>query len=202
MTIRSIPTNIRAGVAYLRRLIDRFNGSTSWPLRLQRRPRRGREISPHRASLRETRSYVRRIVSVTEMRVGPRQSIYKIVELIDRPRGAAVFGHGNLTALTSWSRTGNRPATISPRRFATDRRRAPFGHHFGQRPLCHVVNPIQPQRHQRRDRHRAEPAAPFSRNRNLGRVGLQGTWYSRAVVSSSNSCATARSRAASGACRW
>ena len=32
---------------------------------------------------RETRAYVKRIVSVTEVRVGPKRSIYKIVELID-----------------------------------------------------------------------------------------------------------------------
>ena len=39
----------------------------------------GREIPP----FRETLSYVRRIISVTPMQMGPNKLIYKIVELID-----------------------------------------------------------------------------------------------------------------------
>ncbi len=76
--------NIRAGVAYLRRLIDRFDGSTELALAAYNAgpgavEKYHRTVPPYR----ETRSYVRRIVSVTEVRVGPRRSIYKIVELID-----------------------------------------------------------------------------------------------------------------------
>ena len=76
--------NIRAGVAYLRRLIDRFDGNTELALAAYNAgpgavEKYHRTVPPYR----ETRSYVRRIVSVTEVRVGPRRSIYKIVELID-----------------------------------------------------------------------------------------------------------------------
>ena len=39
----------------------------------------GRKVPPYR----ETQAYVRKIVSVTEVRVGPRKVIYKIVELVD-----------------------------------------------------------------------------------------------------------------------
>jgi soluble lytic murein transglycosylase-like protein len=76
--------NIRAGVAYLRRLIDRFDGRTELALAAYNAgpgavERYHRTVPPYR----ETRAYVRRIVSVTEMRVGPKRTIYKIVELID-----------------------------------------------------------------------------------------------------------------------
>jgi soluble lytic murein transglycosylase-like protein len=76
--------NIRAGVAYLRWLLDRFDGKTELALAAYNAgpgavEKYGRTIPPYR----ETRSYVRRIVSVTELHVGPRRSIYKIVELID-----------------------------------------------------------------------------------------------------------------------
>jgi soluble lytic murein transglycosylase-like protein len=76
--------NIRAGVAYLRRLIDRFDGKTELALAAYNAgpgavEKYHRTVPPYR----ETQSYVRRIVSVTEVRVGPRRSIYKIVELID-----------------------------------------------------------------------------------------------------------------------
>jgi soluble lytic murein transglycosylase-like protein len=76
--------NIRAGVAYLRRLIDRFDGKVELALAAYNAgpgavERYGRTVPPYR----ETRSYVRRIVSVTEVIVGPKRKIYKIVELID-----------------------------------------------------------------------------------------------------------------------
>jgi soluble lytic murein transglycosylase-like protein len=76
--------NIRAGVAYLRRLIDRFDGRTELALAAYNAgpgavERYRRTVPPYR----ETRAYVQRIVSVTEVRVGPKRSIYKIVELID-----------------------------------------------------------------------------------------------------------------------
>jgi soluble lytic murein transglycosylase-like protein len=76
--------NIRAGVAYLRRLIDRFDGRTELALAAYNAgpgavEKYHRTVPPYR----ETRSYVQRIVSVTELRLGPKRSIYKIVELID-----------------------------------------------------------------------------------------------------------------------
>jgi soluble lytic murein transglycosylase-like protein len=76
--------NVRAGVAYLRKLIDRFDGRTELALAAYNAgpgavERYGREVPPYR----ETRNYVRRIVSVTEVRSGPHRRIYKIVELID-----------------------------------------------------------------------------------------------------------------------
>jgi soluble lytic murein transglycosylase-like protein len=76
--------NVRAGVAYLRTLIDRFDGRTELALAAYNAgpgavERYGRTVPPYR----ETRSYVRKIVSVTEVRTGPHRRIYKIVELID-----------------------------------------------------------------------------------------------------------------------
>jgi soluble lytic murein transglycosylase-like protein len=76
--------NIRAGVAYLRKLIDRFDGKTELALAAYNAgpgavEKYGRTIPPYK----ETQSYVRRIVSVTEVRIGPRKRIFKIVELID-----------------------------------------------------------------------------------------------------------------------
>jgi soluble lytic murein transglycosylase-like protein len=75
--------NIRAGVAYLRKLIDRFDGRTELALAAYNAgpgavEKYGRTIPPYR----ETQSYVRRIVSVTEVQIGPRKRIFKIVELI------------------------------------------------------------------------------------------------------------------------
>ena len=76
--------NIRAGVAYLRRLIDRFDGRTELALAAYNAgpgavEKYHRTVPPYR----ETRTYVQRIVSVTELRLGPKRSIYKVVELID-----------------------------------------------------------------------------------------------------------------------
>jgi soluble lytic murein transglycosylase-like protein len=76
--------NIRAGVAYLRRLIDRFDGRMELALAAYNAgpgavEKYNRTVPPYR----ETRAYVKRIVSVTEVRVGPKRSIYKIIELID-----------------------------------------------------------------------------------------------------------------------
>ena len=76
--------NIRAGVAYLRKLIDRFDGKTELALAAYNAgpgavEKYGRTIPPYK----ETQSYVRRIVSVTEVQIGPRKKIFKIVELID-----------------------------------------------------------------------------------------------------------------------
>jgi soluble lytic murein transglycosylase-like protein len=76
--------NIRAGVAYLRRLVDRFDGKMELALAAYNAgpgavEKYRRTVPPYR----ETRTYVKRLVSVTEVRVGPRRTIYKIVELID-----------------------------------------------------------------------------------------------------------------------
>lgn len=76
--------NIRAGVAYLRKLVDRFDGQTELALAAYNAgpgavEKYGRTIPPYR----ETQAYVRRIVSVTAMNLGPRKRIYKIVELAD-----------------------------------------------------------------------------------------------------------------------
>jgi len=97
--------NIRAGVAYLRRLIDRFDGKTELALAAYNAgpgavEKYHRTIPPYR----ETRSYVKRIVSVTEVRVGPRRSIYKIVELIDGrevPRYSDRKPEGNYELVTN-----------------------------------------------------------------------------------------------------
>jgi Transglycosylase SLT domain/Domain of unknown function (DUF4124) len=76
--------NIRAGVAYLKTLVDRFGGNTELALAAYNAgpgavEKYGRRIPPYR----ETQAYVRRIVSVTEVTLGPNKHIYKIVELVD-----------------------------------------------------------------------------------------------------------------------
>ena len=76
--------NIRAGVAYFRRLLDRYNQRVELALAAYNAgptavDRHGQRVPPYR----ETQAYVRRIVSVTPIAIGPRKIIYKIVELID-----------------------------------------------------------------------------------------------------------------------
>jgi soluble lytic murein transglycosylase-like protein len=76
--------NIRAGVAYFRLLLDRYNHKVDLALAAYNAgptavDRHGRRVPPYR----ETQAYVRKIVSVTPIAIGPRRVIYKIVELID-----------------------------------------------------------------------------------------------------------------------
>jgi hypothetical protein len=76
--------NIRAGVAYLRRLLDRYSNRVELALAAYNAgpgavDRHGERVPPYR----ETREYVRKITSVTAIPIGPKRVIYKIVELID-----------------------------------------------------------------------------------------------------------------------
>ena len=76
--------NIRAGVAYLRRLLDRYGHDLELALAAYNAgpgavDRYGQTVPP----FRETRDYVRKIKSVTAIDIGPRKVIYKIVEIID-----------------------------------------------------------------------------------------------------------------------
>ena len=76
--------NIRGGVTYFRRLLDRYDQKVELALAAYNAgpgavDRYGHQVPPYR----ETRNYVRKIVSVTPISIGPRRTIYKIVELID-----------------------------------------------------------------------------------------------------------------------
>jgi hypothetical protein len=96
--------NIRAGTAYLRRLLNRYDNRVELALAAYNAgpgavDRHGEQVPPYR----ETRDYVRRITSVTAIRLGPRRVIYKIVELIDGrevPRYSDKKPAGDYTVIT------------------------------------------------------------------------------------------------------
>jgi len=76
--------NIRGGVAYLRELLDRYDNQVELALAAYNAgpgavDKYGKQIPPYR----ETRDYVRRIKSVTPIRIGPKRVIYKIVEIVN-----------------------------------------------------------------------------------------------------------------------
>jgi soluble lytic murein transglycosylase-like protein len=76
--------NVRGGVAYLRRLLDRYDHRVELALAAYNAgpgavDRYGQTVPPYR----ETRDYVRKVASVTPIRVGPTRIIYKIVEIVD-----------------------------------------------------------------------------------------------------------------------
>jgi soluble lytic murein transglycosylase len=78
--------NIRGGTAYLRRLLDRFEGNEELALAAYNAgpgavERYGQTVPPYR----ETRDYVRRVKGQTEVLAtrAPRIAIYKVVEIIN-----------------------------------------------------------------------------------------------------------------------
>jgi soluble lytic murein transglycosylase-like protein len=76
--------NIRGGVQYLRQLLDRYDNQVELALAAYNAgpgavDKYGGRVPPYR----ETRDYVRRIKSVTPIRIGPKRVIYKIVEIIN-----------------------------------------------------------------------------------------------------------------------
>jgi soluble lytic murein transglycosylase-like protein len=96
--------NIRAGVAYLRRLLDRYENRVELALAAYNAgpgavDKYGERIPPYR----ETQNYVRKIKSVTAISVGPKRVIYKIVEIIDGrevPRYSDARPDGNYHVVT------------------------------------------------------------------------------------------------------
>jgi len=96
--------NIGAGVAYLRRLMDRYDGRVELALAAYNAgpgavDKYGETVPPYQ----ETRNYVRKIKSVTPISLGGRRVIYKIVEIVDGrevPRYSDEKPEGDFTVVT------------------------------------------------------------------------------------------------------
>jgi hypothetical protein len=96
--------NIGAGVAYLRRLMDRYDGRVELALAAYNAgpgavDKYGETVPPYQ----ETRNYVRKIKSVTPISLGARRVIYKIVEIVDGrevPRYSDEKPEGDYTVVT------------------------------------------------------------------------------------------------------
>jgi soluble lytic murein transglycosylase-like protein len=76
--------NIRGGVAYLRALLDRFDGSEELALAAYNAgpgavTRYGSTVPPYR----ETRDYVQRVRRRTGSMVQPRNVVYRVFEIVD-----------------------------------------------------------------------------------------------------------------------
>jgi soluble lytic murein transglycosylase-like protein len=75
--------NIRAGVAYLRRLLDRYDNNEELALAAYNAgpgavDRYGERVPPYR----ETQHYVSKVREISEVRVGGK-TIYKVVEVVN-----------------------------------------------------------------------------------------------------------------------
>jgi len=87
--------NIRAGVTYLRRLLDRYDDNEQLALAAYNAgptavDKYGSKVPPYK----ETRDYVQRITGIQgTLRNGPEQRIYKVTEIID---GREVISYTNV----------------------------------------------------------------------------------------------------------
>jgi hypothetical protein len=76
--------NIRAGVAYLRDLLTRYEGNEELALAAYNAgPTAVDKYGQHVPPYRETRAYVERVRNATAISTTPRSRIYKVVELVD-----------------------------------------------------------------------------------------------------------------------
>ena len=78
--------NVRAGVAYLRQLLDRYENNEELALAAYNAgPERRGQIRRERPAVRETKNYVSRINGITARPIERRASnrIYKVTEIVD-----------------------------------------------------------------------------------------------------------------------